>query len=1347
MVETHPHDGLLAIGGDFKGYRILAKLGSGSFGTVYKARKLSTGQLAAIKVLRDPEEGSGKDVQRQRERFRREMYLCAHLSHPHVVRLIDHSEESDRVLFAAFDYLSGDTLEKVLAEEGTLAPREAIRLMGQVLDALACAHERSIVHRDLKPANIMITKTGARRNAMVLDFGLGGFAEGRHREAATRLTMSRELLGTPAYAAPEQLRGEAPTARCDLYSWGLILLECLTGQWVFEGISLEELIHRQLGADPLPIPEAIASGPLGPLIATVTAKDPLQRERSAANVLSVLESLTPDAVLAVSPPDPRMETRALPSLDVLAHVPRERRQVTVLSCRLRVLGTDGLPPDSEETDRLLRLHFATCRSLVKRGGGMVCGIVGSRILAVFGYPRAQEDAARRAARAALSLVDELQISPVHAGGEGNASVEVHVGIHAGVEIVPVPSPELEVGAGLALGPTIDLATGLDALAGPGEILLSEPLALLLRGSPSTFSLGPRTMAVVGRELLVYRLAADGEGAPAPAEAEAEMFGRARELAVLEQTWAEAEDGLPRVLWMRGEAGIGKSRLLRELHRRVRQGTWLLCRCSPDAQDSPLQPIAAALTALLRNENIDTWLRGYGLNADVGTPVFCSLLGAPLPPGHAALEVGPQKRKELTFTCLLELFVRMAESRPLAFMVEDLHWSDPTTRELMERLVEEVLTWRVGGNEPLRLCVLLSSRPDLEPWHALREVPTLQLGSLTSDEARQMTLSLLPGEASVSSGLVEIVVRRAEGVPLFIEEVARMMRTPSGFAGPASALEIPTNLRDLLAARLDRLSALAKATVQRAAFLGREFRLEMLAALSSGSIAELRSHLDELIAHGLVLRRRGRQDGGFVFKHGLVRDAAYESVPLDRRRHIHETIARTLAERFPEQGAARPDLLGHHFQEAGLTVEAIRWWNEAARLARSHWANEEASRHWQRCVDLLNGLPDDVERRQEELRVQRRLGNALMTIHGYASDRVARCFERARELCEQLGDTEGLSLALNGLWGFHLVRGDAGRTRDLAHRQVELATRTGRVAYEMAGAHAAGVTAFYAGDLRSAAEYLERALELYRKLDAADLGRLLSLAQSPSGIPCYVAWCDVLSGEPERGVAVLDSTLEQARKFGNPWVLAEALNHGIAVWHDLGEPERVRELAEEVIGIANQHGFGLWEPVAQSARGWARVLAGDTNEGLRELAQGIAAYRATGARNPLAYRHAYWVEALLAAGRLEEGIRLVHESLAEFRGHLDRFYDAELHRLEGELLRRRGADDDAAACFGTALETARAQGAGWLELRALLSAARLARDRGDGATARELLEPALGRFPERLPFDDLRAARALLGTLA
>ena len=457
---------MLSIDSIFEGrYEILAQLGEGSFGQVYKARQLSTGQNVAIKTLRFWQGDAAADVENQIARFRREMRLCAELSHPNIVRLIDSGESRDGVLYAVFEYVSGSTLRELLATEGHLGWEMTRHLMVQVLDALACAHVRGVVHRDLKPANIMVTKTGAQWNAMVLDFGLGGFARDGEDWLLPRLTVAGELLGTPSYAAPEQLRGESPSTRSDLYAWGLILLECLSGEIAVSGKSMQEIVFRQLGPESVAIPPVIRNGRLRRLLHRVTTKQLERRDITIDDILQTVSLIDaeelrrprglvfPDATVAATP----------------SSFEGERRHLTVLFCDL--VGSTELSArlDPEEFCEIVRTYQRSAEEVVVRFGGQVGKSLGDGLLVYFGWPKAHEDDAERAVRAGLALPSA--ISALNERLPPGLRLAVRVGMHTGSVVVSED----------VFGETPNVAARVEAVADPDTVVITAATQRLVAG--------------------------------------------------------------------------------------------------------------------------------------------------------------------------------------------------------------------------------------------------------------------------------------------------------------------------------------------------------------------------------------------------------------------------------------------------------------------------------------------------------------------------------------------------------------------------------------------------------------------------------------------------------------------------------------------------------------------------------------------------------------------------------------------------------------------------------------------------------------------------------------------------
>ena len=577
---------MLSIGSIFEGrYEILAQLGEGSFGQVYKARQLSTGQNIAIKTLRFWQGHTPADVQNQIARFRREMRLCAELSHPNIVRLIDSGESGDGVLYAVFEYVPGSTLQELLATDGRLGWETARHLMVQVLDALACAHARSVVHRDLKPANIMVTKTGAQWNATVLDFGLGGFAGDAADWSLPRLTATHELLGTPSYAAPEQLRGEPASTRSDLYAWGLILLECLTGEPAVSGKSLQEVIHRQLTPEPVEIPPMIRNGRLRQLLQRVTVK---KVERRGITIDALLQTLR----LIDAEELPRARDAVFPGAiaeTTSAPFEGERRRLTVLFCDL--VGSMELSArlDPEKFCEIVRAYQRTAGDVVVRFGGHVGKYVGDGLLVYFGWPKAHEDDAERAVRAGLAL--PTAISALDERLPPDLRLAVRVGIHTGSVVV----------AEDVFGETPTVAAVVEAAADPDTILMTAATQRLVAGLFVVEDLGPQQLNGLIEPVAVFRVVR-----PSGTRSRLELakgrltpfVGRQAELATLLASWERTLEGEGQTLLVNGEAGIGKSRLVFQLREHLNSvpHTWLECRGTPYTEGTPSTRDPVATTA-------------------------------------------------------------------------------------------------------------------------------------------------------------------------------------------------------------------------------------------------------------------------------------------------------------------------------------------------------------------------------------------------------------------------------------------------------------------------------------------------------------------------------------------------------------------------------------------------------------------------------------------------------------------------------------------------------------------------------------------------------------------------------
>jgi TOMM system kinase/cyclase fusion protein len=1342
MSPTH---GLgLSIGAIFQSrYEILSELGQGSFGQVYKARQRSTGQTVAVKLLRLPRQSDAGDVRNRIERFRRETRLCAELSHPNIVRLIDSGEAADGALYTIFEFVPGATLKDVLLAEGQLGVAEAVHLMTQVLDALSCAHASGVVHRDLKPENIMVTRTGARRNALVLDFGLGGFAHDAQAWTQPRITATHEVLGTPCYAAPEQLRGEPPSTRSDLYSWGLILLECLTGDLPVRGASAQEVIMKQLGPEPVPIPHWLRNHPLGRVLELATAKRLEKRDIPIDRLVHMLATIGVGECPGPSglrPNEPVAE--------------RGRRQLTIVCCRLTISSGSGRQPDIEEIDELLEAQRSALAERAARSGGAIATVLAERVFLVFGYPQAREDDARRATRLAVAIAGE-SAGGLTAPSSSDLRVDFRIGVHTGLVIVRDVRPSSAARLPELTGLTPQIASQLVERAGPGEVLVSVDTVDLLRHDFDFEPAGDCAMSELSRPLPVFRVTGVQRSAASldsgSAADETPLVGRASQLQQLCQGWANASAGHAGVVVITGEAGIGKSRLLRELRRHTGPDAWLGCRCAPENQTTALRPAIDLLLGLDRS--VESLLTRYGLDLEENLPLFTALLSIPLDDRYEPLHLSAERQKELTLRALVDLLFRIAEERAVVLAIENLHWADPTTIELVTLFIQELQATRsVESEGGPKLFLVFTTRPDGMPaWSGL-DVAVLPLQRLVRADVEEMVKAGLARERGLPAALLEQVVQRTDGVPLFVEEVTRLVleSTRGGDGSPvasiSSAVEIPARLRDLLTARLDRVSAAACETAQLAAVLGREFGFEILRAVSPKDIAFLREDIAELGRAGLVLHRRSGVTENYVFRHALLRDAAYETMTRTTRQELHRRVAQVLQRQFPDIEQARPEIVALHFEQGGEDLAAAGYWRCAGDQALRHAAYVEATRQLERGLGLLQGgLPDSRERSETEIELLTSLGTVQFMTKGYAAAEVEQTFAQAWERCERLGADIPLKV-LHGIWAVEIIRSNREAIDKLIPRVAPLALCTDDPVSALSGHGMLGANAFWRGHFREANEHLTAGRVFYHtpvfERFARDYGYDGGL--DLYGLEACTLW---QLGFPDRAEALRCEMLAIAERSRNPHSLAAALAWSTAVTLQRGAADTTIELSQRLNALASEQHLYSWLAIAACALGGALLQQGDAEGAFPAIQQGLALYQGLGVLSSYAYYLTYLAAAHLAMGHADDGLGVVDEGESLCDRLVVQLHRAELLRLKGELLLLKSEAGAAESYLRCALDLARQQDARSYQLRAAMSLSRLLATQHQPGEAHALLRDVYGWFTEGFETKDLRAARALFDELS
>jgi TOMM system kinase/cyclase fusion protein len=1061
------------------------------------------------------------------------------------------------------------------------------------------------------------------------------------------------------------------------------------------------------------------------------------------------------------PPSPAAPLETAPSTP-----DAERRQLTVLFCDLVDSTALSSQLDPEDLRDVVRAYQAACAKVIARFEGHIAQYLGDGLLVYFGYPRANEDDAQRAVRAGLGIVEALDQLNTRLTQERGVHLAVRLGIHTGLVVVGGMG-----GAGrqeqLAVGDTPNVAARLQGLAAPDTVVVSEATYRLVHGYFAWDDLGPQALKGVERPVQVYRVLGTS-GAQSRLDVVSPrgltpLVGRDVEVALLRERWAQARDGLGQVVVLSGEAGIGKSRLGQVLHEHLaaEPHTRLEWRCASAAQQSPLHPVLAHLHRLLRwrpdqtpaekLHTLEETLATSGVALPEAVPLLAALLSLPLPARYPPLIFTPQRQKQKTLEAVLAWLLAETTRQPVLFIVEDLHWVDPSTLEFLTLLLDQGPT--------ARLLTLLTCRPEFHaPWGFRAHLTPLTLSRLPRPQATQMTRRVTGGKA-LPAEVVAQIVTKTDGVPLFVEELTKMV-LESGLlreaeqayelTGPLPPLAIPATLHDSLMARLDRL-ATVKDVAQLGATIGRTFAYELLQAVSPLDDATLQHGLRQLVDAELVYQRGVPPQALYTFKHALIQDAAYQSLLRSTRQQYHQRIAQVLAARFPETAETQPELLAQHYTEAGLRAQALPYWQRAGQRTLQRSAYAEAIAHLTRGLEVLQTLPETAERAQHELLFQTTLGPALLAAKGSAAPEMARAYARARELCRQVGETPELFPVLRGLWRFYSTRAEHSTAWELAEQLLPLAQRLQEPALLLEAHHAYGLTSFYGGKLLPARAHLEQSIALYDPLQHR--AHAFRYGYDP-GVVCasYRAWTLWLLGYPDQALAQSHEAPRLARELAHPFSLGAALTWAGAVHQFRREWPAAQERVEAAMRLSIEQGFPLWIAYGAIQQGWALAAQGQAEQGLVHLREGLAASRATGAEVFRPYYLALLAEAYGHAGHAEQGSTTLAEALALVERTGERWWEAGLHRLKGDLVLtqaggERAAVEEAEACFQHALTIARQQQAKSLELRAAMSLSRLWQQQGKRAEPYELLAAVYGWFTEGFDTADLQEAKALLEELA
>jgi class 3 adenylate cyclase/tetratricopeptide (TPR) repeat protein len=1067
------------------------------------------------------------------------------------------------------------------------------------------------------------------------------------------------------------------------------------------------------------------------------------------------------AIEAVREASQGVRTRETPAVGTevvppAQHRDAEFRQITVMFCDL--VGSTQLSEnfDPEDVQKFIDAYRKACSTAIERYGGEVARYFGDGVMAFFGWPRAHEDDAARAVHAALEII--AQVSKV----SGPIAPAARVGVCSGPVVVGEFGNSATSWSMDAVGETPNIAARLQTLAASNSVLISDSTRRLVSAVFDLQDLGLQELKGVTEPVRVYRVlaakSATSRFEAAHAGSLTPLVGRSSELSLLLDRWEKVKEGDGQVILLSGIPGVGKSRLLHELKSHIQEEAHLLLhhQCSPYHSQSAFFPVieqiqqAAQLSTRDADPDKITKLKAYlprSTDDSAGPLVLiANLLSIPTENHHDLSGLTPQQIKNRTISTLVDILLAFSLQRPTLCIFEDAHWLDPSTLELLELTISRI--------DHARVLLIVSCRPEFRPaWIGHANITIHSLTRLSQTEVKTMIRGLLKG-GSIPQQVVDQIIEKADGVPLFIEELTSStlsapLRTRGAVerAAQPALLKVPETLSDALMERLDRVAP-SRRLAQIAAVIGREFSHDLLSAASRIDEGDIQSALSLLEQADIIYRVGISPFVRFAFKHVLLRDAIYDSLLRSRRQQIHADIAAVLESDFPEFVENQPEILAHHYQEAGNHQPAIRCWFEAGQRALAHSANVEAIANFRKALQLLNALPETPERAKQEIDIQLALGIPLIAVQGYASAETREAFSRARTLCLRLGNIPEYFQALFGLWGHSWMSGQNGEALRMAD---EFLSRSGALSDPvllMVAHRMMGSTLLTVGDFQSSRRHFEETIGLSvseRKQPRYNL----YMVEPKAASLLLLSWDLWFLGYPDQSLARVSEALGLAHDLDHPYTVAFAHYMKSVVQLLRGDVASALESAEKSFEMSEEQRFSLYVILSRISRGRALAGLGRLEEARIEIARGIDEARRNGVGFMLRMMDSWLADVYTKTGEHEHGLSIVERALADIGDVTGRSWEAELHHQRGQILLALDASKvkDAKSHFEKSIEVARGQNTRSLELRAATSLAELLRTQGRPDEARALLGPICRWFAEGSGTTDLRRAREVLSGLS
>ena len=1358
-------DDLKDVPEQFGRYRILRELGRGGMGAVFLALDGDLDRNVALKIPFFREDDEKEAVQR----FYREAKAMAVVQHANLCPVFDVGRFGEWH-FLTMAFIDGQPLSNMLKDSNFLSVAQAATLMKTVAVAVQKAHEAGIVHRDLKPANIMLNKDG---DPIIMDFGLAR----RKSTGEADLTQAGAVFGSPAYMAPEQVeaRHDEIGPATDVYALGVILYQMVTGHRPFQG-SVASIFGQIVSNVPDPPSKWRQDLPseLDSICLKALAKSPSQRHASAAKFaeeLSYLVNPVGSDVKTISyysrPGDEPAVAAEIDSMSNRSRRDAELRQVTVAVFNYESDGDEGsismnrasMSSQSELLHEQSRSFAAFVNEQAAQLGGVAVHGAGQEVLTCFGFPQAFEDAPQRAVRAALQMMRKLAV-PDPTGVKLPPASQSWVLLHSGEAVAEESENAQEPGVSL-VGEARNTALRLSAIVEPGTVVVSASTHQRVALYFECESLGMQRVRGISQPVELFKVLKEAASRNRVELVDpgnlSPLVGRNTELSILKDRWEQAQDGLGQIVLLIGDAGLGKSRLIRELREHVidsdTEGAAVIeWRCAQHQQGTSYFPIVEFLARLFDFENLSAadrletvvrYLREWKIESAENVSLLCGLLGVATDSRFPALALPPQKVKERTEKLLLQWLKQMVAISPVLFIVEDLHWLDPSTLELLEKHVSEFETGRMLS--------ILTFRPEFEtPWKSKPHQTQIALSRLTKRQIGEM-MRKRTKRTDIPEPILQQVIERTDGIPLFVEEFTVVIvesgildRPDIGEENSSLLNVIPSTLRDLLLSRLDRMAA-DREVIQLASTIGREFSFGLLSAACTLPENQLLVELEKLLTAGILFKKGEGSESSYIFNHALLQDAAYRSMLTKRRQACHQHIAEALELHFKDIVDAQPALLAHHYTEAGITEKAIEYWMKAGQKSQETSANKEAIQHFEKGLALTMTLSESSERDVLELNLKLPLTGALMAVQGYAAKEVEPVQNRCIEICRQLGEGSPLFLVLFTNWEWLFIR---GRFADCFRRCDELLV----LAEEKQGPGMMGearwaqtCTSFYAGDFTSSHTHAVIGSQNHHREASIEFAKI---TQQNSGSLNLIFLGSSLwqLGFADQGFSwslkALDLTLDLKHAFTEAMI-----NWQVAQVYDFaGIGDKTIEYGERCLKIADEQGFVFWTALGTACVGVGLKHLGRFNEAIDALKLALAQVEATGSFILFTKYRAHLADSLWQTGQRDAALKQLDQAFADQSGG-ELFMHSELLRIRGDFQFDQGNLDAAEATYRESLAVAIRQSAKFYELRTMLHLCRIWQKRGDVVELKQNLEPLYNWFTEGFDMPDLKAARKLLEGLS